>query len=309
VISRLMHSRALHFVVLGAIFYALSAYFFPPPKPIVGPLSQARVDALVAEWQNLMGRKMRDNERQGLLQAELDRDMLFMKAIELELHAIDPVVQQRLLRNIDFLGLYAEQSEAEKLESAYEMRMHLGDEVIKRRLIQLTEEWLLLKSPPQAVSVADIETFFNENADQFLEDQRLSFSHVFFPRERESDMLKLKSDIESQGLVFETALKRGAPFLAGYTFQSLTADQIARQFGAGFVTNLMAQDLSAETWLPPIASTFGWHLVSIAEVKPARAQTLDEASDEILATLNRERRLDALDRAKAELRKDYEVVL
>jgi len=44
-------------------------------------------------------------------------------------------------------------------------------------------------------------------------------------------------------------------------------------------------------------------------VKPARAQTLDEASDEILATLNRERRLDALDRAKAELRKDYEVVL
>ena len=308
-IARLMHSRALHFVVLGAVFYALSATFFPPPKPIVGPLSEARVDALVAEWQNLMGRKMRDNEREGLLQAELDRDMLFMKAIELELHLIDPVVQQRLLRNIDFLGLYAEQSEAEKLESAYAMRMHLGDEVIKRRLIQLTEEWLLLKSPPQAVSVADIETYFNENADQFFEDQRLSFSHVFFPRERESDMLKLKSDIESQSLVFETALKRGAPFLAGYNFQSLTPDQIARQFGAGFVTNIMAQELAAGTWLTPIASTFGWHLVWIAEVKPARAQTLDEANDEILATLNRERRLEALDRAKTALRNDYEVVL
>ena len=122
-------------------------------------------------------------------------------------------------------------------------------------------------------------------------------------------MLKLKSDIESQRLVFEAALKRGAPFLAGYTFQGLTADQIARQFGAGFVTNLMAQNLSAATWLPPIASTFGWHLVWMAEVKPARPQTLDEASDEILATLNREGRLDALDRAKAELRKDYEVAL
>lgn len=308
-IARLMHSRALHFVVLGAVFYALSATFFPPPKPIVGPLSEARVDALVAEWQNLMGRKMRENERHGLLQAELDRDMLFMKSIELELHLIDPVVQQRLLRNIDFLGLYAEQSETEKLESAYDMRMHLGDEVIKRRLIQLTEEWLLLQSPPQVVSVADIEQYFEENADQFLEDQRLSFSHVFFPREREADMNKLKSDIESQSLAFETALKRGAPFLAGYTFQSLTPDQIARQFGAGFVTNLMAQNLSAETWLTPIASTFGWHLVWIAEVKPARAQTLDEANDEILAILNRERRLEALDRAKTALRNDYEVVL
>ena len=308
-VQRLLRSRALAFLVLGAIFYAVSQMLFPEPKPTVGPLAETRVQALVEEWQGLMGRKMTESELNGLLVAELDRDMLFMKALDLELHLVDPVIAQRLLRNVDFLGLYAEQSDAEKIQSALDMRMHLGDEVVKRRLIQLAEEWLLLSSPQPPISDQDVVDYYNDNQDQFWAPERYTFSHVFFPREREADMRELAAKLGTEIHDFDDALTYGAPFLPGYHFTRQTAEQLARQFGAGFVSNFLALPPSVGQWQAPIASTFGWHLVWLQDEEIGRTLTLDEARKNIVATLQRERRAKALDDAKFALRQDYEIIL
>lgn len=308
-IQRLLRSRALAFLVLGAIFYAISQVLFPEPKPTVGPLAESRVQALVDEWQSLMGRKMTDSELSGVLVAELDRDMLFSKALQLELHLVDPVIAQRLLRNVDFLGLYAEQSDAEKIESALNMRMHLGDEVVKRRLIQLAEEWLLLGSPPDVLTDQDILTYYNSKQEQFWQPERYTFSHVFFPREREADMRQLAEKLGTQIYDFDEALHYGAPFLPGYHFTRQTAEQLARQFGAGFVSNFLALPPVVGQWQEPVSSTFGWHLVWLKGEEKGRILTLEEARQDIVATLQRERRAKALEDAKAVLRQDYEILL
>ena len=307
--QKLLPSRALAFLVLGAIFYVISRVLFPEPKSIIGPLAETRVQALVDEWQGLMGRKMAATELSRLLVAELDRDMLFAKALELELHLLDPVIAQRLLRNVEFLGLYAEQSDAEKIQSALEMRMHLGDEVVKRRLIQLAEEWLLLSAPPKPLSDQDVLNYYNSNQAQFWAPERYTFSHVFFPREREADMHRLAEKLGTQIYEFDEALNYGAPFLPGYHFTRQTAEQLARQFGAGFVSNFLALPPKVGQWQAPIASTFGWHLVWLQEEQKGRTLSLEEARKDIVATLQRERRTQALDDAKAALRQDYEIIL
>ena len=308
-IQRLLRSRVVAFLVLGAMFYAISQFLFPEPKPAVGPLAETRVQALVDEWQGLMGRTMTDSELRGLLVAELDRDMLFQKALDLELHLVDPVIAQRLLRNVEFLGLYAEQGDAEKIQSALEMRMHLGDEVVKRRLIQLAEEWLLLNSPPAPIRDQDILDYYADNQDQFWAPERYTFSHVFFPREREEDMRQLAAKLGGEIESFNEALNYGAPFLPGYHFTRQTAEQLARQFGAGFVSNFLALPPAVRQWQAPIASTFGWHLVWLQSEEMGRTLTLEEAQKNIVATLQRERRAKALDDAKAVLRQDYEIML
>ena len=308
-IQKLLRSRALAFLVLGAIFYATSQVLFPEPKPVIGPLAESRVQALVDEWQGLMGRTMNESELKGLLVAELDRDMLFAKALELELHLIDPVIAQRLLRNVEFLGLYAEQSDAEKIQSALAMRMHLGDEVVKRRLIQLAEEWLLLSAPPKPLSDQDLLDYYQANQDQFWSPERYTFSHVFFPREREAEMHRLAAKLGTQIHEFDEALTYGAPFLPGYHFTRQTAEQLARQFGAGFVSHFLALPPAVGQWQTPIASTFGWHLVWLQEEEGGRTLSFDEARNDIVATLQRERRTQALDDAKAALRQDYEIIL
>jgi hypothetical protein len=213
------------------------------------------------------------------------------------------------LRNVDFLGLYAEQTDAEKIQSALDMRMHLGDEVVKRRLIQLAEEWLLLSSPPSPISEQDVVDYYNDNQDQFWAPERYTFSHVFFPREREADMRELAAKVGTEIRDFEEALTYGSPFLPGYHFTRQTAEQLARQFGAGFVSNFLALPPSVGHWQAPIVSTFGWHLVWLQDEEIGRTLTLDEARKNIVATLQRESRAKALDDAKLALRQDYEIIL
>ena len=90
-----------------------------------------------------------------MVAAELDRDMLFQRAIELDLHLYDTVVYQRLLRNMRFLQLGEGKTDQELYEEALSMRLHLGDEVVKRRLIQVMEQLMLAANPPQPVTEDD----------------------------------------------------------------------------------------------------------------------------------------------------------
>jgi hypothetical protein len=309
VLMRWINTKALRFLLLGFVFYTSMQLLFPEPKPQIGPLAQGRIDALVDEWQALMGRPMSDSERDSVLLAELDRDMLFAKALELELHLIDPVVEQRLIRNIDFLGLHSDQEDAQKLAAALAMRMHLGDEVIKRRLIQLAEEWLLLTHPPVSVTEQSVIDYFEANKETFWAPERYTLAHVFFPREREAEVRALEQAIIAESLTHEQALLRGAPFLPGYQFNQHTAEQLARQLGAGFVTNWLVTQPQPQTWSPPVASTFGWHLVWLSELTPGRALRMEEVRSDIIASLERQRRADALAEAKQALRTDYEMVL
>ena len=76
----------LHFIILGVIFYMLQNRFFPEPKPVVGPLNEARLEALQQQWFSSVGRLPSEEQKARLIAAELDRDMLFQRALELELH-------------------------------------------------------------------------------------------------------------------------------------------------------------------------------------------------------------------------------
>ncbi|MFV0275965.1 MAG: peptidyl-prolyl cis-trans isomerase, partial [Parahaliea sp.] len=70
----------IHFIVLGFALFELQRWAFPEPKPVVGPLSEARMDSLRQQWLMAAGQLPPTEQMAGMVQQELDRDMLFQRA-------------------------------------------------------------------------------------------------------------------------------------------------------------------------------------------------------------------------------------
>jgi hypothetical protein len=298
----------IHFIVLGSLLFYLQKVFFPEPAPVIGPLNEARIEALQQQWFSSTGRVPTEEQMSRMVTAELDRDMLFQRAIEHDLHLYDTVVYQRLLRNMHFLQLGEGKSDQELYETALDMRLHLGDEVVKRRLIQVMEQLLLAANPPAVPSEADIAAEFDNRREELRRPPRLSIEHIYFNREREAEVDGVIAQIDAQGLSATEARKLSSPFLPGYKFTRQTPDQLARHFGASFVKNLMDSDPKAGHWSGPVRSTYGLHYVWVSELEPERDATLEEVRLQLLRDLESRNKASALRESIDAMREDYEIV-
>ncbi|MCB1676697.1 MAG: peptidyl-prolyl cis-trans isomerase [Halioglobus sp.] len=297
----------LHFIVLGSVLYHLQGLFFPAPKPVVGPLGEARLEALQQQWYNSTGRLPTPAQQQRMVAAELDRDMLFARAVELQLHRYDTVVYQRLLRNMRFLQLGEGESDRELFEQALQMRLHLGDEVVKRRLIQIMEQLLLAANPPAAPTEAEIAAAFEQRREELRRPPRYSIEHLYFNREREPQIGAAIAAITERGLSASQARDLGSPFLPGYRFTRQSPQQLARHFGGEFVAHLEAANPQPASWVGPLRSTYGLHYVWVSAVEPARDATLEEVRAQLVRDLESRARDRALREGIAAMRDDYEI--
>ena len=299
----------LHFLLLGYGLFLAQHWLFPEPKPSVGPLSESRREALGRQWFSMTGKLPTPAQLARMEAAELDREILYREALELDLYRVDPIVQQRLVRNMRFLKLDDGRDEEALLADALRMELHLGDEVVKRRLVQLMEQILLVRNPPQPPSAADLRAVFEARREELRRPPRYSLYQVFLARDRAGEAETLLARFRQDGLTPEQALEFSSPFLAGYRFASRSPEELARQFGAAFALNLERLAPTPGAWSGPVASTYGTHLVWVEAVVPAREATLEEVEDQLRRDLELERRRQALDEALAQVREDYEVLL
>jgi hypothetical protein len=299
----------VHFIVLGFVLFQLEAVLFPIPKTVIGPLSDERISALQQQWFASTGRQPSAEQQNRIVQGELDRDMLFQKALEMDIHLYDTVVYQRLLRNMGFLQLAEGKTDLELYEEALDMRLHLGDEVIKRRLIQVMEQLLLAANPPLVPTEAEIEAEFTARSVQLRKPARYFIEHLYFNSEREGEVDAVIAKIESDKLSATAAREMSSPFLPGYVFSRQSPDQLARHFGASFVTNFEETQPQAGQWVGPVRSTYGLHYVWVETIEPERDSTLEEVKGQLVRDLEMQAKSTALASAIENLRADYEVKL
>lgn len=299
----------LHFLVLGTALFFFLRWLDPPPKPVVGPLNPSRVDTLKRQWFATAGRLPGPVQLQRMMAAELDRDMLFQQALGMNLHHYDNVVKQRLIRNMRFLRLGENKTDEEMYKDALRIELHLGDEVVKRRLIQVMEQMLLAQNSQPLPDEAAIVARFDERQEELRRPPRYSIEHVFLTRERQSQIAEVRQRILAEQLNPRQARQLSSPFLPGYRFQAQSPQQLARHFGAAFVMNLQALELAAQTWVGPVESTYGYHLVWLEALEPARPARLDEVRTQIERDLLLEQRNQSLRDAIARVRQDYEVLM
>ena len=296
----------LHFLLLGIILNDISGKIFPAPIPIIGPLSAERINGLQRQWMDVTRTVPTPVQLKSMMRSELDRDMMFHFALSKELHLHDPVVYQRLLRNMSFLDLSRGKPKEQVYKEAIDMRMHLGDEVIKRRMIQVVEQILVARNLPDRPSEKQINEAFESRKKEFQRPNKYTLQHLYFPQTKSTKLSLAINAIRTKNLTPEEARKFSFPFLPGYKFVRQSGEQLSRRFGYEFTKNLEALDLSSKKWFGPIGSTYGQHLIWIDEIESERAAVLSEVRGELVRDLERDAYKGVLVAELDELRLQYE---
>jgi len=299
----------LHFVLLGCLYYLVQSFLFPESKPVVGPLSQERTEAIINKWTTISGTPPNQQKITDLISIELDRDMLFQEALDLNLHLRDDVVKQRLLMNMNFLRMTDVSNEQEQFQKALDLRLHLNDEVVKRRLISLVEQILLRANPTQTPSDQTIEEYFKKNSTNYLHPETYSFEQLFFPEEKIDEATNLMTKIAQENLTIDDIRDISYPFIQGQDFNQYSSNQLIQIFGQNFVKELQAFSIKSKEWIGPLKSPYGLHYLWIRDYSPAHQKEFSEVRAEIINVLEYEINAATLKQATAKLREKYKVIL
>ncbi|MEE4362245.1 MAG: peptidylprolyl isomerase, partial [Pseudomonadales bacterium] len=148
--------------------------------------------------------------------------------------------------------------------------LHLADPRIQHRLTDKLR-FLLTDDPPPPEPQA-LREFYGAHLETYRTDLQLSFEHRFFSREAASagqlpeDAIAL---LDSGGDV------TAEPFWLGDRFDRYDATILRSMFGPAFTDALAAAPLG--TWIGPLASTRGLHLVRVDERRPSELIPFEDA--------------------------------
>jgi peptidyl-prolyl cis-trans isomerase C len=97
------------------------------------------------------------------------------------------------------------------------------------------------------------------------------------------------------------------PFMFQDYYGDRSPEQVANVFGAKFTRSLF--QLEPGAWQGPIESGFGWHLVWVDSMTPARVPAFEEVEPEVRSEWVAEQRAEFKRRAFEAMKARYEIVL
>lgn len=254
-----------------------------------------------------------------LVQTAIDDELLYREALALGLDQDNVSVKMRLVE----LARMTDDATSASDDALYKKALDLGldrhDLVVKRILIgamQLVAKKLPTRSAPGTVKPEDVKQYYQANADSFTRPMQVKFTHLYFSRDKrgsdaEADAQRLWKEVSTSGLTPERVAAESDPFLGGQQVPWNRVDSLERTFGTAFSKAL--QDAvsvnSVGKWVGPVASSYGWHLVYIENVRPERPAYLSEVENTIVFAIKREREVQRLAELLTRLRKQYEIVV
>jgi hypothetical protein len=266
----------LHFAIGGAILFAGYTWVNreQAATTVLEPvrIGEGEVRWLKETWTNQWLREPSTLELQGLVADLVTEELLAREAREMGLEENDTIVRRRLSQKLKFL-----------VEDT-------------SRLVEPTEE--------------ELRQFYAANPARFQSAALVSFTQIFFnPEKRKdatSDAMAALSELKAAGRNYlPTTI--GDRLLLDADFRDADEQTVSRMFGPEFSRAVFA--LSAGVWSGPIKSGYGVHLVSIADLTPAKQRPFEEVRDEVLGEWRRQQESEANFDYLARLREKYGVEL
>ena len=288
---RFFRSVVNQFVFAGVVLFIVNLWLFPEPKPQLGPPNPERVQLQAEALQQLQQTQLTEQQIERIKKRELREELLFVEAVERGVIDQDLVVQRRLIRNMRFMSPERDATDQALLSEAWELRLHLADEVVRRRTVQVMETLIVATLPPYTPTDAELLDEYNSRLSEFEEPARLSFAHVFLRPDSIGERAATLVKAISAGATPDEARGSSDVFPMGYRFRNTSLLDISRQFGDQFAIELSAK-LSDENntegaWLGPLTSIFGQHWVWVDSQTTGRVKTVDEVSVDLIRDLRR----------------------
>jgi peptidyl-prolyl cis-trans isomerase C len=217
-----------------------------------------------------------------------------------------PTIEQ--MRNL----LEAKIREEVLYREALAMGLDKDDVIVKRRMLQkmdfLAEDLSDLREP----SREELQAWFKNNAQRFAYPPRISFRHLYFSFDKhgaktaEAAAAALKQ-IAGKPADSTEAAALADPFMFRDYYADRSSDQVGSEFGGKFERSLF--DLKPGSWLGPLESGFGWHLVFVDSLTPGRVPEFAEVESEVKSEWIKDQRAEFKRKAYEAMKARYEIVL
>jgi hypothetical protein len=238
------------------------------------------------------------------LGAALDEEVLYQSALANRLDRDDPVVQARLVRDMQFLDGGATDGAALYRDAA-RLGLASDDLVIRRRLIERMRMRLQDSALAAEPAEAELQVYLDNHRQCFRIPARVGLTQVFVGRQRhgaatDADATRLRDDLTAADV--GRAAELGDPLPLPAHLPSASEQDLARLFGAEFAAAAMR--LEPGRWQGPLRSPYGLHVVWVHDHTPATDPPLDAVRAAVRAALREERAAAAVRAGIAALRTD-----
>jgi|AP95_1055475.scaffolds.fasta_scaffold00052_35 hypothetical protein len=272
-ITKILKDPLAHFLLIGFVLFIVYGFLNNEASVATNTIvvSQGDLDLLVAQARKRLGRPPVIDEKQQLLDAFIREQILYREALSLGLDQNDQIVRRRLAQKLEFL---------------------FSDLV-----------------PVPEPGDNELDLFLEENEQQFIIPQKISFQQVFLTendrvmaRERSESIAKeLNENTESD----PEGLSDRAWFPTD--FVRVTQRKVSADFGPDFAEQVFS--LSPSGWAGSIESSMGVHVVRVESVSPAILPSLENIRESVAAEWRRQKEFELREVFMESLRRKYEVDL
>ena len=266
-LRRLVREPLLHFLFLGGLLFVLFGRG-ATESPAGGTeivVAAADIERIAAGFSTTWQRPPSDDELRGAINDYIREEVLYRTGLSLGLDKDDTIVRRRIRQKMDFF---------------------LEDTVGK----------------PDA---AELQAFFDANADKFRVEPRISFRQIFLSSKRNDPKADAEALLPRLVALGPNAQGGGDPLILPETFGPTPLSQIDAQFGEGFGGELST--VEPGRWAGPLKSAYGFHLVLVTTIEPSRIPPFEEVRDAVQREWFAARRAAVLDEQYQKLQARYHV--
>ncbi len=278
VAHRLLREPLLHFLLAGVAVFAAYAWLHPESVARDAShrieLTQDDLRQIAVGWLAQGRPAPTPDEMRSLVESRVREELLYREALALGLDQGDTIVKRRLAQKMEFLF----------------------------------EDLSALREPTEA----ELEAWFAEHAASFALPARGTFHLLYFSPDRRGDRARGDAAHALARLASQPGDAPAAAALADpFMFQDYYGDHsfgdVAKSFGPGFADALF--QLAPGAWRGPIQSGYGWHLVFVDSLTPSRTPAFEEVASDVRSAWTTEQREQIRERALADLKGRYEIVV
>jgi hypothetical protein len=295
---RWLRAPLLHFLAGGAALFWVVHGSGPPAAPVVVTADDVR--RLRLDYSRETGLAPTPADEAALVDTAIAEELLFREAVARGLDRNDRSVRNWLVEQMRVLSDGA----AEDPDRLYERARRLGldrTDVVVRRLLVQKMRLLAARLDERPPSDAELEAFYAAQRDAYRPPDRVSFWHVFLASAAPAaDAAALLARLRREAVPPAAAVRHGDSFAVSPHVVGRSPAQVERLFGPELAAAVARAE--TRTWIGPVRSPYGLHLVWVEAREPGappplaavRTRVLERWQDE-----QRRRRLDELLRALA----------
>jgi len=270
----LLKEPIIPFLMVGAALFGLQAFWSPGgsqgSSEIVVSDEQAAtmVKAFVRTWQ----RPPSQEELQRLFDDHVRTEVLVREAMALGLDRNDTIVRRRLRQKMEFVN-------------EGELKLSLA-------------------------SNQELQGHLMAHADRFRSEPLVSFEQVFLDPARRGDRLNrdaaaFKAQLNSKGQGLNPSALGDPLAMIESRWSEERRSELVAQFGSTFTDALLEQPRGS--WVGPIPSAYGMHLVRVSAVKPGALPPLEQVLDAVQRDWQADQRQDQQEELYRQLLAKYSV--